>query len=374
MAPLVVYLMSTLCARGGFDNLRTRVAPAAAAYGARLEHPIVAVVDECGDLGLLACERCAPSPLAPLVSSECTKCDGVDVIVASCPGGKFGPGPGCKTDAAVAHFARRFPATNPAWLAFSDDDMHYFVPWFAALLRFVEGAGHSAAVPLALGGRDRKFKTERIQASFHRFKDRAPCLLTGAPRIVLPLVLSSAAAEKLAPFCLNRVTEKQCGAFRTTHDTCVGVLIWRLGMPYLPVFEECRLVTNVHRIADTIGDAWPLVAVDRVHRGRRWEKERLTFSENEKHLTDHDAAIRHDGSLDRLSACVNATAASPLGDVRGIKRPIAPDAAPITLPDCGVCRDLPLRDLQRLQREQAAEARDRVCARSKRRPVISDPL
>ena len=244
MAPLVVYLMSTLCARGGFDNLRTRVAPAAAAYGARLEHPIVAVVDECGDLGLLACERCAPSPLAPLVSSECTNCDGVDVIVASCPGGKFGPGPGCKTDAAVAHFARRFPATNPAWLAFSDDDMHYFVPWFAALLRFVEGAGHSAAVPLALGGRDRKFKTERIQASFHRFKDRAPCLLTGAPRIVLPLVLSSAAAEKLAPLCLNRVTEKQCGAFRTTHDTCVGVVIWRLGMPYLPVFEECRLVTN----------------------------------------------------------------------------------------------------------------------------------
>ena len=244
MAPLVVYLMSTLCARGGFDNLRTRVAPAAAAYGARLEHPIVAVVDECGDLGLLACERCAPSPLAPLVASEGTTCDGVDVIVASCPGGKFGPGPGCKTDAAVAHFARRFPATNPAWLAFSDDDMHYFVPWFAALLRFVEGAGHSAAVPLALGGRDRKFKTERIQASFHRFKDRAPCLLTGAPRIVLPLVLSSAAAEKLAPLCLNRVTEKQCGAFRTTHDTCFGVVIWRLGMPYLPVFEECRLVTN----------------------------------------------------------------------------------------------------------------------------------
>ena len=245
MAPLVVYLMSTLCARGGFDNLRTRVAPAAAAYGARLEHPIVAVVDECGDLGLLACERCAPSPLAPLVSSECTNCDGVDVIVASCPGGKFGPGPGCKTDAAVAHFARRFPATNPAWLAFSDDDMHYFVPWFAALLRFVEGAGHSAAVPLALGGRDRKFKTERIQASFHRFKDRAPCLLTGAPRIVLPLVLSSAAAAQLAPFCEKRVVEKQCGAFRTTHDTCFGVVIWRLGMPYLPVFEECRLVTNV---------------------------------------------------------------------------------------------------------------------------------
>ena len=374
MAPLVVYLMSTLCARGGFDNLRTRVAPAAAAYGARLEHPIVAVIDECGDLGLLACERCAPSPLAPLVSSECTKCDGVDVIVASCPGGKFGPGPGCKTDAAVAHFARRFPATNPAWLAFSDDDMHYFVPWFAALLRFVEGAGHSAAVPLALGGRDRKFKTERIQASFHRFKDRAPCLLTGAPRIVLPLVLSSAAAEKLAPLCLNRVTEKQCGAFHTTHDTCLGVVLWRLGMPYLPVFEECRLVTNVHRIADTIGDAWPLVAVDRVHRGGKWARDRQTFNKNKKHLTDHDAAIRHDGSLDRLSACVNATAASPLGDVRGIKRPIAPDAAPITLPDCGVCRDLPLRDLQRLQREQAAEARDRVCAHSKRRPVISDPL
>ena len=133
-------------------------------------------------------------------------------------------------------------------------------------------------------------------------------------------------------------------------------------------------VTNVHRIGQTIGDAWPLVAVDRVHRGRM-KKERLTFSENlEKHLTDHDAAIRHDGSLDRLSACVNATAASPLGDVHGIKRPIAPDAAPITLPDCGVCRDLPLRDLQRLQREQAAEARDRVCAHSKRRPVISDPL
>ena len=212
MAPLVVYLMSTRCARGGFDNLRTRVAPAVAAYGARLDLPVVAVVDECGgSQGLPACARCVPSPLAPLVSWECANCDGVDVIVASCPGGKFGPGPGCKTDAAVAHFARRFPATNPAWLAFSDDDMHYFVPWFAALLRFVEGAGHSAAVPLALGGRDRKFKTERIQASFHRFKDRAPCLLTGAPRIVLPLVLSSAAAEKLAPFCLNRVTEKQRG-------------------------------------------------------------------------------------------------------------------------------------------------------------------
>ena len=115
---------------------------------------------------------------------------------------------------------------------------------------------------------------------------------------------------------------------------------------------------------ETIGDAWPLVAVDRVHRGGKWARDRQTFNKNKKHLTDHDAAIRHDGSLDRLSACVNATAASPLGDVRGIKRPIAPDAAPITLPDCGVCRDLPLRDLQRLQREQAAEARDRVCARS----------
>ena len=377
MAPLVVYLMSTLCARGGFDNLRTRVAPAAAAYGARLEHPIVAVVDECGDLGLPTCERCAPSPLAPLVSSECTNCDGIDVVIANCPGGKYGRGPGCKTDAAVAHFARRFPATNPAWLAFSDDDMHYFVPWFKALLRFVEGAGHSAAVPLALGGRDRKFKTERIQASFPGLgsrTNRAPCLLTGAPRIVLPLVLSSAGAEKLAPLCLNRVTEKQCGAFHTTHDTCLGVVLWRLGMPYLPVFEECRLVTNVHRrIGDTIGDKWPLVAIDLVHRGkmaREWQ----TFSENQKLFTYHENAIRHRGSLKRLRACVNATAASPLGDVRGITRPIASDAAPMTLRDCGVCRDLPLRDLQRLQREQAAEARDRVCARSKRRPVMTDPL
>ena len=133
-------------------------------------------------------------------------------------------------------------------------------------------------------------------------------------------------------------------------------------------------VTNVHRIGETIGDAWPLVAVDRVHRGGKWARDRQTFNKNKKHLTDHDAAIRHDGSLDRLSACVNATAASPLGDVQGVKRPIPPDAAPMTLPDCGVCRDLPLRDLQRLQREQAAEARDRVCAHSKRRPVISDPL
>ena len=144
-------------------------------------------------------------------------------------------------------------------------------------------------------------------------------------------------------------------------------------MPYLPVFEECRLVTNVHRIGETIGDKWPLVAIDRVHRGKM-ARERQTFSENQKHFTYHENAIRHRGSLKRLRACVNATAASPLGDVRGIKRPIAPDAAPITLPDCGVCRDLPLRDLQRLQREQAAEARDRVCAHSKRRPVISDPL
>ena len=84
----------------------------------------------------------------------------------------------------------------------------------AAAAYAVEGAGHSAAVPLALGGRDRKFKNERLHASFPglgtRF-NRAPCLLTGAPRIVLPLVLSSAAAEKLAPFCLNRVTEKQRG-------------------------------------------------------------------------------------------------------------------------------------------------------------------
>ena len=198
MAPLVVYLMSTRCASATpwnhRDHLRTRVAPAAAAYAARLEHPIVAVVDECSGEELPTCERCAPSPLAPLVSSECTNCDGIDVIVANCPGGNKGRGPGCKTDAAVAHFARRFPAkTRPAWLAFSDDDMHYFVPWFKALLRFVEGAGHSAAVPLALGGRDRKFKNERLHASFPglgtRF-NRAPCLLTGAPRIVLPLVLS----------------------------------------------------------------------------------------------------------------------------------------------------------------------------------------
>ena len=32
-------------------------------------------------------------------------------------------------------------------------------------------------------------------------------------------------------------------------------------------------VTNVHRIGETIGDAWPLVAVDRVHRGRRHQRE-----------------------------------------------------------------------------------------------------
>ena len=106
MAPLVVYLLSTRCASATpwnhRDHLRTRVAPAAAAYAARLEHPIVAVVDECSGEELPTCERCAPSPLAPLVSSECTNCDGVDVIVASCPGGKFGPCPGCKTDAAVA--------------------------------------------------------------------------------------------------------------------------------------------------------------------------------------------------------------------------------------------------------------------------------
>ena len=147
-------------------------------------------------------------------------------------------------------------------------------------------------------------------------------------------------------------------------------------------------VTNVHRIGQTIGDAWPLVAVDRVHSGRM-KKERLTFSENlEKHLTDHDAAIRHDGSLDRLSACVNATAASPLGDVQGVRRPIPPDAAPMTLPDCGVCRYLRPSELQRLQHDHAAEERDRVCAPGpvrrgrigriggarKRRPVMSDPL
>ena len=133
-------------------------------------------------------------------------------------------------------------------------------------------------------------------------------------------------------------------------------------------------VTNVHRIGETIGDAWPLVAVDRVHRGGKWARDRQTFNKNKKHLTDHDAAIRHDGSLERLSACVNATAASPLGDVAGIKRPIALDAAPMTLPDCGVCRDLQPSELQRLQHELANEARDRVCARSKRRPVMSDPL
>ena len=88
----------------------------------------------------------------------------------------------------------------------------------------------------------------------------------------------------------------------------------------------------MHRIGETIGDAWPLVAVDRVHRGGKWARDRQTFNKNKKHLTDHDAAIRHDGSLDRLSACVNATAASPLGDVHGIKRPIAPDAAPMSYP------------------------------------------
>ena len=82
--------------------------------------------------------------------------------------------------------------------------------------------------------------------------------------------------------------------------------------PYLPVFEECRLVTNVHRIADTIGDAWPLVAVDRRPPRQAAGEGATAFGEN-RNLTDHDAAIRHDGSLDRLSACVNATAASPLG-------------------------------------------------------------
>ena len=60
MAPLVVYLMSTRCASATpwnhRDHLRTRVAPAAAAYAARLEHPIVAVVDECSGEELPTCE------------------------------------------------------------------------------------------------------------------------------------------------------------------------------------------------------------------------------------------------------------------------------------------------------------------------------
>ena len=164
-------------------------------------------------------------------------------------------------------------------------------------------------------------------------------------------------------------------------------MIWRLGMPYLPVFEECRLVTNVHRIGETIGDAWPLVAVDRVHRGKM-SRERQTFSENQKHFTYHENAIRHRGSLKRLRTCVNATAASPLGDVSGIKRPIADDASPMTLPDCGVCRYLRPSELQRLQHDHAAEERDRVCAPGpvrrgrigriggarRRRPVMTDPL
>ena len=48
-------------------------------------------------------------------------------------------------------------------------------------------------------------------------------------------------------------------------------------------------VTNVHRIGETIGDAWPLVAVDRVHRGGKWARDRQAFNKNKKHLTDHDA-------------------------------------------------------------------------------------
>ena len=51
-------------------------------------------------------------------------------------------------------------------------------------------------------------------------------------------------------------------------------------------------VTNVHRIGETIGDAWPLVAVDRVHRGGKWARDRQTFNKNKKHLTDHDAVIQ----------------------------------------------------------------------------------
>ena len=247
LAPLVVYLMSTRCAPGGFDNLRARVAPAAAAYGARLDRPVVAVVDTCGGhRGLPACDRCAPSPLMPLVTHECVGCGGgVDVVVADCPGGRRGAGPGCKTDAAIAHFAHRFPpATDPAWLAFSDDDMHYSVPWFDALLRLVEGAGHPATAPLALGGRDRGFRRDRLRARFEGENGLAPCTFVGAPRVTLPLVLSSAAAARLAPLCAKRVVEKQCEAFSTTHDTCAGVVLWRLQMRYLPVFEECRLVTN----------------------------------------------------------------------------------------------------------------------------------
>ena len=180
LAPLVVYLMSTRCAPGGFDNLRARVAPAAAAYGARLDRPVVAVVDTCGGhRGLPACDRCAPSPLMPLVTHECVGCGGgVDVVVADCPGGRRGAGPGCKTDAAIAHFAHRFPpATDPAWLAFSDDDMHYSVPWFDALLRLVEGAGHPATAPLALGGRDRGFRRDRLRARFEGENGLAPCTL-----------------------------------------------------------------------------------------------------------------------------------------------------------------------------------------------------
>ena len=83
--------------------------------------------------------------------------------------------------AAIAHFAHRFPpATDPAWLAFSDDDMHYSVPWFDALLRLVEGAGHPATAPLALGGRDRGFRRDRLRARFEGENGLAPCTFVGA--------------------------------------------------------------------------------------------------------------------------------------------------------------------------------------------------
>ena len=49
------------------------------------------------------------SPLAPLVSSECTKRDGIDVILANSRGVMPRPGPGLQDGRGRRHFCAPFP-------------------------------------------------------------------------------------------------------------------------------------------------------------------------------------------------------------------------------------------------------------------------
>ena len=98
----------------------------------------------------------------------------------------------------------------------------------------------------------------------------AKCRDRGAPRLMLPAVVSRPGAERLVRQGGPDAVSRQCAALHLTHDACVGVVLYRLRFLYAPVVETCRLSLNWPDGDDACPDASNALVVDRVRSAERW--------------------------------------------------------------------------------------------------------